>query len=465
MTMLTLLPHQRKGVDFMVARERGGCKPAGGLLADDPGLGKTIMTIGLMLADNDDKPSKATLILCPKAVQQQWMAEIGRFAPTLREATVLLSFNKQPPPDAAGGCGWRVGIMSYSTLSHHQRNPMVAALMDRSLHRIVFDEGHVLRNPASKAHQAAARLRATHRWVLSGTPLVNKPQDVWALLQILHCPSALRHRQAPACLASIRQALRPLMLRRTAHDIRPGSLPQLVTKIEHIGFDSQQEAELYARVEAHCKHRAWLGLRTGNDALVMEALTRCRQMAIHPQLVIRGLSRKRHGDELTKHLPSAWPFYSTKLRIVTELVAALQASEKVLVLCSFLEEMQLIAASLEDASGISVLQYHGRLRSREREAVVATFQAEGAGSARVMLVQVQAGGTGLNLQAASRVVISSMPWTPAAESQGIHRACRLGQKNSIVSVHKIVLQGTIDERILNAQATKNQAADKLLLLL
>lgn len=446
----TLLAHQRAGIDFMVHRERS-CQPAGGLLADEPGLGKTIMTIGLVL----EHQVGATLIVCPKAVEAQWAAELGRFAGINAQ---LLRRGRAKGSPSAGAPTWQVGILSYTQLARSQRNPLVRELLESRFGRVVFDEGHMLRNPLGRTHQAAVALvrRARHVWLLSGTPLVNGPRDVWAMLRVLGCagPERTCHDHA-----LIRRALRPVMLRRTMQDIS-GSLPELKASLERTSFESEEEAELYAIVEAHCKHKAWLGMRSGNDALVMEALTRCRQMVIHPELVIRGLARKQFPDSLTPELPTTWPFMSTKLRAVTQLVAKHQASEKVLVLCSFLEEMELIAMVLKRMHGIEVLSYCGKLGAAEREAVVAAFTKAG-GEWRVLLVQVQAGGTGLNLQAASRVIISSMPWTPSLESQGIHRAYRLGQTRP-VHVHKVVVAGTIDERMLSTQARKDGAAYDLL---
>ncbi|KAF6250471.1 P-loop containing nucleoside triphosphate hydrolase protein [Scenedesmus sp. NREL 46B-D3] len=443
----TYLPHQRVGIDFMLHRERCG-RPSGGLLADEPGLGKTIMTIGLML----ENPCFPCLIVCPKAVEAQWASEIKRFSNSGIAVAAL---------GASGGAGeealpWQVGIVSYTRLSHFQRNRAIAAMP--ALGRVVFDEGHQLRNPSSKCHKAALLIKAKHVWVLSGTPLVNKIGDVWALLQLLRCAKPSEATPQIACV--VRRMLKPIMLRRTMCDIAAKTLPGLSYATLCVPFDSQDEAELYARVEAYCRLRARAGMRSGNDVMVMEALTRCRQMAIHPKLVINGLSRKAVPDALAGELPKAWPFLSTKLRVVTDLVAQHQAQEKVLVLCCFIEEMELIALVLKHMHGLDALTYSGQLTSQERASVVASF-CDDKGKARVLLLQVQAGGTGLNLQAASRVIISSMPWTPSLESQGIHRAFRLGQVRK-VHVHKVVVADTIDERMLKTHARKDKEAQLLM---
>ncbi|WIA10851.1 hypothetical protein OEZ85_011017 [Tetradesmus obliquus] len=442
----TYLAHQRAGIDFMLHRERK-CAPAGGILADEPGLGKTIMAIGVMLENPCMRPS---LVVCPKAVQQQWVSELLKFgglkAVILQQAACLRKFTE------AAGAGMPlpvIGILSYTQLSHYQRNPLVGSLLGCcTFGRAVFDEGHMLRNPQSKAHKAALLLKAQHKWVLSGTPLVNKAADAWALLQLLGSART----ESPPQLAVIRRVLKPIMLRRTTHDIA-SSLPRLHMALERVRFDSQEEAELYAKVEAHCRHRAWVGMRSGNDIMVMEALTRCRQMAIHPELVIRGLGRKSFKDALSQELPAQWPFMSTKLRHVAGIAAQHCGTEKVLVLCSFIEEMQLIAAVLQQLHGLDALSYSGKLQAGERQAVVDAFN--GKDGARVLLVQVQAGGTGLNLQAASRVIVSSMPWTPSLESQGIHRAFRL-EGGAVVSVRcerqdkRLALKDTIQGKCVKS---------------
>lgn len=220
---------------------------------------------------------------------------------------------------------------------------------------------------------------------------------------------------------------------------------------------------MYAIVEAYCRTKAWRAKLSGNDIAIMEALVRCRQMTVHPELVIRAIHKQNtqhtRPHALTADLPPTWPFMSTKLRVVTDLVLQHCAHEKVLVFCSFIEEMQLMQAVLGQ-HGVQSLLYNGQISAQGRDATVAHFQDEGS-DARVLIVQLQAGGTGLNLQAASRVVISSLPWTPSLEAQGIHRAFGLGQTRR-VTVHRVAISNTIDDRILWAQQRKADESSKLL---
>lgn len=455
----TLLSHQEAGVSFMAHRELQ-CSPAGGLLADEPGLGKTVMTTALMLRNPAGFPC---LVVCSKALQSQWVAEVLRFSGI--QATVLgggakglfSAHSAGSPPQPL----WQVGILSYSLLARSTASPVVAALVTGPcLGRIVFDEGHIMRNTSSKAYKVAMELKARHKWILSGTPVVNHMADMWALLQVLGFVPRLQ--PAPVRPSVMQRMLGQAMLRRTGSDVLDG-LPEMSSLLERVEFDSQEEASMYATVEAYCRTKAWRAKLSGNNVAVMEALVRCRQMTVHPELVIRAVHKQsvHHSrpHALSADLPQTWPFMSTKLRVVTELVRQHCANEKVLVFCSFIEEMKLIQAVLGQ-HGVQALLYNGQISAQGRDATVAHFQDKDS-EARVLIVQLQAGGTGLNLQAASRVVISSLPWTPSLESQGIHRAFRLGQTRP-VTVHRVAISHTIDDRILRAQQRKAGESSKLL---
>jgi SNF2 family DNA or RNA helicase len=291
----------------------------------------------------------------------------------------------------------------------------------------VFDEGHNLRNAGSKVHAIA--LAARHKWALTGTPVVNAAADMWALLQVLgFVPAAGCH---VPCAGVMRRILKAAMLRRTASRALGDIMPKIADTLERVAFDSTEEAELYARVEAHCRHRAWKASRTGNDGAVMEALGRCRQMTVHPELVIRAAR-----NSLTNELPSSWPFMSTKLRVVSQLVVEHSASEKVLVFCTFIDEMELICMVLRQ-QGLQPLMYCGQQTTRERDDVVRRFQS--CPEDRVMVVQIQAGGTGLNLHAASRVIISSIPErVPQGSGHALRSQARLS-----LSWHTYVCMGDL----------------------
>ena len=444
-----LLPHQDEAVRFMLHREMF-CVPRSGLLAHQMGLGKSIMAIACMLCNPTGFPC---LIVAPSTLQLQWQSEIRRF--TGLEATVLSAKEVNKQKVWPEGSDKEVAIISYALLARLHHNKNLQALMSnwrkRGLGRVVFDEAHSMKNPQSNSFEAGTHLARSskHIWAMTGTPLISSLGDVMSLLDIIGV-HPLGH---PAvAIGEVRHILSKVMLRRDTSVFEDGQLPDLHTVLELVDFASEEEASLYAEVESHCFRRMREGLAYDNHTLVMEALTRCRQITFHPQLLIGALKKKASKGPLSQLLPSSWPFMSAKLDRVTSLVLEHQAAEKVLVFCTFLDEMHMIQGVLESHRVASSL-YHGNISPSDRSKLVEEFQRADKSTLRVLIVQLQAGGTGLNLQAASRVIISSLPWSPAMESQGIHRALRFGQTRN-VTVHRVILRDSVDERILRSQDRK-----------
>ena len=404
-------PYQRDGVKWMLEREQAaGIK--GGFLCDEMGLGKTIEVIATMLGNQ----KRRTLIIAPKSVLTQWRDEVRRFSG--RVLNTLVWDGPGRTEDAEKLSEYDVVITSYSLVR-------VSVLHKLQWSRVVFDEGHEIRNPKTKTYLASYGLRAQIKWIVSGTPVFNSIRDFVALANLLGISKGVVQ-------GFTNETRDKYILRRTKEDVRI-SLPPC--EFENVELEmNPEEKELYRFVFETSKEtvKGLLQNQTQGMAMMMiECLLRARQAMIWPQLYYDGIAVKNENE------PERFEGRSKKHDTLIEMIQS-HPKEKSLIFCQFVGEMNQIQQRLE---GHEVYRIDGSVSKEAREARIQAFKKSTKGA--VFIIQIKAGGVGLNLQEATRVYITSPSWNPATEMQAIARAHRTGQVYN-VKVKKLVYAGSED---------------------
>ena len=428
----TLRPYQRAGYDWLWFLRESGLH---GTLADEMGLGKTHQALALLCAAHaDGAAGRPSLVVCPTSVLDHWEGKIQAHAPGLRPLRhhgarrALLEAGALPP----------VVLTTYSLLGRD-----LEQLQTVQWEYVVLDEAQKIKNPGTQMAQAARALRARHRLALTGTPIENRPSELWAIFDFLlpgYLGSAERFREryeAPIVRqgdgragAALRRVVHPFKLRRLKQEV----LADLPPKVEDVRFChlSPHQAALYREVVASQGRRLADELRrpgTRVDYLhIFAVLTRLKRICDHPALVLEG-GRGR-------------PLASGKFDLFRELMEeALEGEAKVVVFSQYLEMLDLIEAWLAARRvGFSGL----RGSTRERGKAVQRFQDDPA--CRVFVGSLMAGGLGIDLTAASIVVHYDRWWNAAREDQATDRVHRIGQRRG-VQVLKLVTRGTLEEKI------------------
>jgi non-specific serine/threonine protein kinase len=434
-----LRPYQQTGVrwlSFVAGLGLGAC------LADDMGLGKTLQVLAFLLArKRAQKADGPSLLVVPASLLGNWLAEIERFAPTLRTRLEHPSApeEQQESPDLV--------ITTYGMLL---RKP---ALASAGWDVAVLDEAQAIKNPGARQTRAVKELKARVRIALTGTPVENRPLDLWSIFDFLN-PGLLGSAQAFGKFVKklekrgygpLRELTRPYLLRRLKTDkdvIR--DLPDKTEVTAFCGLTRQQAALYQQTVEDLTRSlKGADGMK--RRGLVLASLTRLKQICNHPSQWLGD------GD----YLPEASGKFA-RLSALCEEIAARQ--EKVLVFTQFRELTEPLATHLQQVFGAPGLVLHGETKVRERAALVESFQKS---DAPFFVLSLKAGGTGLNLSAASHVIHFDRWWNPAVEEQATDRAFRIGQKRNVL-VHKFVCRGTVEEKIDAMLADKRAVAGELL---
>ena len=435
--------YQRRGLGWMQFLARVGL---GGCLADDMGLGKTATTLAHLV----ERPGPH-LVICPLSVVHNWEAESHRFTPDQQVVVHHGAGRRQTAPALFGLGDADIVITTYGLLP---RDLDTLGAIDWTT--VVLDEAQMIKNPATKAARAVRQLTARQKLALTGTPVENRLSELWAILDVcnpglLGSLRSFRERFAgpierhgdPEIIAQLRQLTQPFVLRRTKADRR--LLPDLPDKLEQIAYAqlTQEQATLYQRVVDQLLVDAKELEGMQRRGRVLAALTRLKQICNHPAHALKD------GSRLAGR--------SGKLNRFDELVdELLDIDERALVFTQFREMGELLQRHLAERFSTDAPFLHGGASRTARDRMVAEFQAgEGA---PLLLVSLKAGGTGLNLTAASQVIHYDRWWNPAVEDQATDRAWRLGQQRT-VNVHKLVCQGTVEERIGEVIDEKRAIAD------
>ena len=447
----SLRPYQQKGLEWLWSLTQiklGAC------LADDMGLGKTIQVIALLLMYQKkykNKPDKKpSLLVLPASLLNNWNDEIKKFAPSLRCLFVHPSFNTSLP-EAKDCEQYDLVLTTYGILTRQ------AWFSDYDWQLIILDEAQAIKNPGTKQTKAVKALQAQARIALTGTPVENKPSDLWSLFDFI-CPgllgSAKRFQDFTKSLSSrehdiyepLRKLVQPYILRRMKTD--KTIISDLPDKVEMNTYYqlTKKQAALYQNAVQELRSSLVNAEGIQRKGLVLSFLMTFKQICNHPA------QRLGNGDYSPKD--------SGKFLRLAELCADIAARhEKVLVFTQFRSITAPLAEFLSQCFGRPGLVLHGGTSVKQRKQCVDAFQQETGPP--FFVLSVKAGGTGLNLTNASHVIHFDRWWNPAVENQATDRAFRIGQQRNVM-VHKMVCKGTIEEKIDQLIAEKQGLAQDIL---
>ena len=442
----TLRPYQRAGYGWLRALSESGF---GGVLADDMGLGKTVQTLALLAHRHlEEKVALPSLLVVPTSLVGNWRREAACFVPDLK-LLVLHGPDRRHRfreiPDH------HLVVTTYPLLNRDHE-----ALFGHDYDTAVLDEAQAVKNPAAAVSKRIREIRARQRLALTGTPLENNLQELWALYDWL-TPGLLGNRKtftagfrtpiekhgdrARQRLLSAR--VKPFLMRRTKEEVAP-ELPAKTVIDELIPLEGAQAA-LYESIRTAMDKRireaiAARGLAASRIA-VLDALLKLRQICCDPGLVRLDAARKVKESAKRARL----------MALLEELVAE---GRKVLVFSQFVKMLKLVEREVA-AHGWGYAMLHGA--TKDRDAEVAASQS---GDLPLFLVSLKAGGTGLNLTAADTVIVYDPWWNPAVERQAMDRAHRIGQDKPVF-VHRLIAENTVEAAIQRMQARKQALADAL----
>ncbi|GGZ43382.1 helicase [Streptomyces inusitatus] len=446
----TLRDYQLRGLawlDLMTSLGLGGC------LADDMGLGKTVTVIALHLHRNRPAP---TLVVCPASLLGNWQREINRFAPSV-PVHRFHGLDRTLPGAADGG----FVLTTYGTM-----RTSAERLAGQSWGMVVADEAQHVKNPFSATAKALRTIPAPARVALTGTPVENNLSELWALLDwttpgLLGPLKAFRARHARVvelgedeeAVERLSRLVRPFLLRRKKSD--PGIVPELPPKTEsdHPVALTREQTSLYEAVVREMMAAIGGAEGIARRGLVMKLLTDLKQICNHPAQFLKEYGRPAGGGTGLRLAGR-----SGKLALLDELLETILAEEgSVLIFTQYVSMARLLSAHLTSRAIPSQL-LHGGTPVAERERMVDRFQS---GGAPVFILSLKAAGTGLNLTRAGHVVHYDRWWNPAVEEQATDRAYRIGQTQP-VQVHRLIAEGTVEDRIAEMLAAKRALADAVL---
>jgi non-specific serine/threonine protein kinase len=432
----TLRPYQRVGfhwLHFATRLRLGVC------LADDMGLGKTIQVLAMLLAVRDGRgpAPRPSLLVVPASLVANWKAEIDRFAGGLRVRVAHPSEEKLA--DLADASAWSASDLVITTYGMLAR---LESLREAHWDRVILDEAQAVKNAGSRQTRAAKGLRADARIALTGTPVENRLSDLWSIFDFLN-PGLLGSakefgrltgrlaERGPDGYEPLRALIRPYILRRLKTDKAViADLPDK-TEVKAYCHLTKAQAALYQQSVRQLGEEIGRVDGIRRRGLVLAYLMRFKQICNHPsQWLADG------GYD-----PAASGKFQRLAEICDELA---QRQEKVLVFTQFREVAEPLAAYLAGVFGRPGLVLHGQTTLPKRREMVEAFQRDVG--APFFVLSLKAGGTGLNLTAASQVIHFDRWWNPAVENQATDRAFRIGQKRNVL-VHKFVCRGTIEDRI------------------
>ncbi|MGH6802340.1 MAG: DEAD/DEAH box helicase [Methyloceanibacter sp.] len=452
----TLRPYQQHGVAwlrFLTDLGLGAC------LADDMGLGKTIQMLALLLhAQRAGKGSAGpSLLVVPASLLGNWRAEAKRFAPMLRlvflhpsetDTAALERIEKAPAERLASA---DLAVTTYSMLARQEWLTRV----DWRL--VVLDEAQAIKNPGTRQARAVKKLPARARVVLTGTPVENRLGDLWSLFDFLNpgllgsatvfksFVNGLQARPSDQ-YAPLRRLIAPYILRRLKTD--RSIIAELPDKVETTRYCNltKTQVRLYEQVVETMKTTLANVAGMQRRALVLQTLMRLKQVCNHPSQLT--------GDG------AYTPEESGKFLRVAEICEELaERQQRALIFTQFREIIDPLADHLYAVFGRRGLMLHGGTSVSKRKGLVEQFQREDGPP--FMILSLKAGGTGLNLTAASHVIHFDRWWNPAVEDQATDRAFRIGQRKNVL-VHKFVTSGSVEEKIDQMIAAKRQLANQLL---
>ena len=438
-----LRPYQRAGYNwlrFLNEYKLGGC------LADDMGLGKTVQTLTMLQAEKD-AGAGSTLLIMPTSLIYNWEMEANKFTPELRILNYTGTLRNK---DIKRFENYDLILTSYGITRLD-----VELLQQFYFNYIILDESQVIKNPTSNIAKAVRELKSRHKLVLTGTPIENTTMDLWSQMSFIN-PGILgtqtyfrnefqypiEKKNDEGRSKKLHAVIKPFILRRHKSQVAT-ELPEKVENIQYCSMSTDQEKR-YEEVKTHYREKIFKlidqeGL--GNSRfMILEGLTKLRQIANHPRMVEQGYT----GD-------------SGKLEDVTYMLEnAVAEGHKVLIFSQFVKHLELVRQYLKTHK-IDFAYLDGS--STDRKEQVERFNREP--NLKVFLISIKAGGLGLNLTEADYVFILDPWWNPAVEAQAVDRAHRIGQKKKVFT-YKFITRNTVEEKILMLQKRKLKLTTELI---
>lgn len=422
----------------------------GGILADDMGLGKTVQVIAVLLAaKKEEQGSSVSLVVSPASLVYNWEAEIEKFAPEMKTCTITGTSPERARKIKAAE-NYDVLITSYDLLKRD-----IAEYEDLQFRFEIIDEAQYIKNHSTSASKSVKIIQSRTKFALTGTPIENRLSELWSIFDYLmpgflykydtfreefEKPIVLRRDEST--MERLKNMTAPFILRRFKQDV----LKDLPDKLEevHYSFMEEEQKELYqARVQAMRNKLMQQDAKEfqKNRFQIFAALTQIRQICCDPSLCY-----------------SDYKGGSAKREACVELIeSAAEQGHKILVFSQFVSMLDLLEEDLNERK-IPFFKIIGKTPKLERLELVERFNEE---DTPVFLISLRAGGTGLNLTGADVVIHYDPWWNLAVQNQATDRAYRIGQKRN-VTVYKLIMKNTIEERILEMQDAKKQLAEDIL---
>ncbi|MGX7195737.1 DEAD/DEAH box helicase [Enterococcus olivae] len=407
----------------------------GGILADEMGLGKTLQTISYLLSEKAEHQTIQVLIVAPASLTYNWQQELKKFAPSLQAVVVSGSKEEREQQLQQEGDIW---ITSYASLRQD-----IETYRQQNIDYLILDEAQMVKNSSTKTAQALRSLKVPHRFALSGTPIENHLEELWALFQMImpgFFPSKQKYRELST--EKIAAMIQPFILRRDKRTVLK-DLPEKLETNYYSALTEEQKTVYLAYLRQMREEISGMDSSTfkKNRISILAGLTRLRQICCDPRLFVEDYE----GG-------------SGKLEQVKDLIqAAKENNRRVLLFSQFTSMLSIIEEELAEI-GLETFYLRGSTPPKERIEMVDAFNA---GEKDVFLISLKAGGTGLNLTGADTVILYDLWWNPAVEEQAAGRAHRIGQKH-VVEVWRMIAEGTIEERMNSLQQEKRELFQKVI---
>ena len=447
-----LFPFQERGHGWLRLL---GDLGIGAILADDMGLGKTVQAIAMLTSEREQFGADAfgpTLVVCPMSVTRQWAREIERFAPSLRvhvhhggERLSGAELDRRRPLERR-----RHHLVRHRHARHRRAR-------GRPWDRLLLDEAQDVKNPATKRARALRRLDARRTLAMTGTPIENRLDELWAIMDIVN-PGLLGSRERfqrsfarpieangdTRALERLRAMVQPFILRRPKDSPEVElELPKITVTKEYCRLTLEQASLYQATVDRWMPRIEEHERSFGRRGAVLAMLSQLKQVCNHPEMVL-ATGRPLAGR-------------SGKLERLVELLEAMPRDDKALVFTQY-PGFDRLVPHLHERLGREIGFFHGGLPARQRDELVASFSAPDGPS--VLVISIRAGGRGLNLPAANHVFHFDRWWNPAVEQQATDRAYRFGQHKDVF-VHSLICTATLEERIDELLDSKRELAEKV----
>jgi SNF2-related domain/SNF2 Helicase protein/Helicase conserved C-terminal domain len=421
----------------------------GACLADDMGLGKTVQVISLLLDLKRDQRKKASLLVVPASLIANWKSELAKFAPGLSFAVAHPSEASAVELGADNADNFDLIITTYGMVVR------TSWMKQQRWRLVILDEAQAIKNSGTKQSRAVKELTAGSRIAMTGTPVENRLSDLWSLFDFLNpgllgtakqfgtFVKRLQGAQVPS-FEPLRKLVRPYILRRLKTDKKVISDLPDKTEVKAYCWLSKHQAALYQKAVDDLAEQLEASDGIQRRGIILAQLMRLKQICNHPAQVAgtHDYAPDRSGK-------------FGRLAEIAEEIASRQ--EKVLVFTQFREIADPLAGFLATQFGRPGLVLHGGTGVKKRQEFVDRFQREDGPP--FFVLSLKAGGTGLNLTAASHVIHFDRWWNPAIENQATDRAFRIGQKKNVL-VHKFICRGTLEERIDEMISQKSRIASE-----